>query len=79
MIWDDWNTNHIKKHDVKREEVEEVYYKPIKIVKTKFGRKMVFGKTKSGRMLTVVLSFEKQACPYVVSARDASIKERRQL
>lgn len=36
----------------------------------------MIGKTINGRLLTIVISKEKQADPYVVSARDASQKER---
>ena len=77
LFWDEWNIEHIKKHDVSVNEVEEVY-KSKKITKQSYlDRNIILGKTKKERLLTVVISTEKQKNPYVVSARDMSKKERR--
>lgn len=77
LIWDEWNKEHIKKHNVTVSEVEEVY-KSSKITrKANLNRKLILGETKNGRFLTIVVSTEKQIEPYVVSARDMSKKERR--
>lgn len=75
--WDDWNMEHIKKHDVSKAEVEQAFHSKIYIADSYFARKIILGKTKKGRLLTIVVSFEKQKEPYVVSARDMSKKERR--
>ena len=77
LEWDNWNIEHIKKHAVTKEEVEEVYRTSTKLVQSYKKRKLILGKTKVGRLLTVVISYEKQINPYVVSARDMSQKERR--
>lgn len=76
LIWDDWNREHIKKHKVTVQEVEEVWGSYDLVKMSYLGRSMVFGKTRRGRLLTVVLSYFKQSSPYVVSARDMSHKER---
>lgn len=77
LHWDDWNKKHIKKHQVEIIEVEEAYKSSKLKVKTKYERIIVFGKTKKGRLLTIVLSYKKQKNPYVVSSRDMSRKERK--
>jgi len=77
LVWDEWNKEHIKKHKVTVKEVEEVY-KSTKIAKqTYLNRKLILGNTRKNRLLTIVISTEKQINPYVVSARDMSKKERR--
>ena len=77
LVWDDWNRGHIKKHKVSIEEVEEVWKDYSLIVESYLERSMIFGRTKKGRLLTVVLSYLRQIRPYVVSARDMSYKERK--
>lgn len=76
LVWDKWNKEHIKKHSVLATEVEEVFASK-KITRLSYkNRKLMIGKTLNGRLLTIVISKEKQTDPYVVSARDASQKER---
>lgn len=58
-------------------EVEEVFVSKRITRQSYQNRKLLTGKTKNGRLLTIVISKEKQSDPYVVSARDASQKERR--
>ena len=77
LVWDVWNTEHIKKHNVTVEEVEEIYKSPKITKKTYLNRTLILGKTKKNRFLTIVVSTEKQIAPYVISARDMSKKERR--
>ena len=76
LLWDEGNREHIRKHSVTIVEVEEVYTHPLISFEAKKGRQGFIAKVKNGRMLIVFLSFEKQEGPYVVSARDASFKER---
>lgn len=76
LIWDEWNKEHIQKHNVTVKEIVEVY-KSTRITKQSYqNRILILGKTKKNRLLTIVLSTEKQKYPYVVSARDMSKKER---
>lgn len=77
LVWDKWNIEHIKKHNVNKDEVEGIFKSKICVVSSYLGRKLVLGKTKEGRLLTVIISFEKQENPYVVSARDMSKNERK--
>lgn len=79
LIWDDWNVEHIKKHKVAMDEVEEVCKTAKKALKAYKGRLLVLGKTKKKRLLTVVLAPEDKGKYYVVTARDMSRKERRTL
>jgi len=77
LVWDEWNKGHIKKHLVTVKEVEEAYKSKKAYKKSYLGRYIILGKTKRGRLLTIVISFAKQKDAYVVSARDMSRKERR--
>lgn len=77
LVWDEWNGEHIKKHKVTIKEVEEAYQSKIVETSSYLGRTVILGKTKKGRLLTIVVSSQKQQHPYVVSARDMSKKERR--
>lgn len=76
LVWDEWNREHIKKHVITVSEVEEAYELCDLVAKGKRGRTEIISKIRNGRMITVFLSFERQAGPYVVSARDSSKKER---
>lgn len=79
LIWDEWNVEHIKKHKVSVDEVEEVIGFRIKTFKSYKGRILVLGNTEKGRLLTVVLALEGRGKYYVVTARNMSKKERRYL
>lgn len=58
LIWDVWNRNHLNKHDVTINEVEEVCHGKFKVIKSYRKRIMLTGKTRNGRKLAVVLSQE---------------------
>ncbi len=77
MLWDDWNVDHIKKHQVKPEEVNQVLKSKTKTLKSYQKRLLILGKTKNKRLLTVVLAPEKDNKYYLVTARDMSKKERK--
>lgn len=77
LVWDEWNVEHIRRHKVSAEEVEEVCRRPTKTLKTYRERLIVLGKTKKGRLLTVVLAPKGKNKYYVVTTRDTSRKERR--
>lgn len=77
LVWDECNKEHIKKHNVKIEEVEEIYNSKFITKQSYQNRILILGKTRHERLLTIVISREKQENPYVVSARDMSVKERR--
>jgi uncharacterized DUF497 family protein len=76
LVWDTWNTEHIKKHGVTIREVEEAYRKSEISVDLGDYKKAIISKINNGRIIFIVISGKKQSDPYVVSARDAGIKER---
>ena len=77
LFWDNWNINHIKKHKVKPEEVEQAIESKTKTLESYQKRLLVLGQTKSKRLLTVVLAPEKNNKYYLITARDMNRKERR--
>lgn len=74
LIWDSWNIAHIARHNVTPEEVEEVCHTDPVAQKGKKGRLLVFGPTKNGRMLVVILDPEEEGVYYPVTAYKASKK-----
>ena len=78
LIWDNWSTEHIKKHDVMKEEVEKVAKNLIAHKVGKKGRYIAMGRSGS-RLLSLVLSRKGPGVYYVVTARDSSRKERREI
>ena len=77
LLWDDWNVEHIARHEVTPEEVEQVCrFKP-KIRRGRCGRYLVLGRTAEGRYLLVVLSPKDGGKMKPITARDMDDKERR--
>ena len=58
LIWGDWNKEHIAKHGVSSEEVEEVCHGDFKVVESYRKRLQIEGKTKNGKKLIIILSPE---------------------
>lgn len=77
LIWDGYNTTHIKKHDVNQSEIYQACRVQIKILLVKKDRILLIGKTVNDRLLSIVLDLIKNNDYYVVSARDCSRKERK--
>jgi uncharacterized DUF497 family protein len=77
LRWDAWNVEHIARHRVLPEEVEEVCHGPYVASETYGGRLRVIGPTSGGRMLTVILAPEGRGMFYPVTARPTSRQERR--
>lgn len=77
LIWDNWNVNHIARHQVTPEEVEEVCHGDHIVREAKKGKLLLIGPTPAGQMLAVVLGAEGDGIYYVVTARVADRKERR--
>ena len=77
LIWDAWNKQHIKKHNVTIAEVEEgiLNVKTHRIVKS--GRILLIAKINE-RILSIIIAQEENNTYYIVTARDAAKKERRQ-
>lgn len=78
LIWDEWNTIHIARHDVIPDEVEEICQTNSQTEVANKGRIRITGLTKKGRVISAFLDPEPEVCIYYpVSARDASKKERK--
>jgi uncharacterized protein len=78
LVWDDWNINHIARHDVRQDEVEEVCHGDFIVLVGKKGRIVMIGPSATGRMLAVILDLEPEEVDvyYPVTARPAARKER---
>lgn len=79
LIWDDWNQDRIAGHGVDRDEVEEVIDGGPFITRARDGLHRVIGQTYAGRFLTIYVAPRHERRYYVVTARDATTKERRAL
>jgi len=78
LIWDEFNTEHIKKHNVIKGEAEDVPKNMLAHKIGKKGRYIAIGRSGS-RLLSLVLNRKDTGVYYVVTARDASKKERREI
>lgn len=76
LIWNDWNINHIIKHNVIREEVDEVCQSDPIFLQGHSGRILAVGKTQKGRFITIALDPEGNNSYYPVTARPSSRAER---
>lgn len=77
LIWDDWNIDHIARHDVAPEEVELSFSDPDAIfLQAKQGRVMILGRANKRLITTVLNAQEIRGLYYVITARDMSKKER---
>ncbi len=55
LPWDDWNAEHLARHHVSPTEVDEVCCGEPWILRGREGRFVVFGQTRAGRRLLVIL------------------------
>ena len=77
ISWDEETIDHISKHSVSPEEVEEVLFNEIDsplIMRGKEGRYLAYGKTNGGRLLLVVWASRYRKTK-IITARDMSKKE----
>jgi uncharacterized DUF497 family protein len=76
LIWNKWNIEHIKQHGVTRAEVKKVGLNILIKVATHNNRIRITGKV-GKKLVSVILSPQAETSAYyVVTARDASKKER---
>ena len=76
--WDAGNVDHIARHRISRDEVEEIFESRYYMVRGRDGRYVAIGQTASGRYLYCVLERTGQAGRIrIVTARDAELWERR--
>ena len=76
LIWDKYNTAHIKKHGVTVEEVESIAQDIRVHRRAKKGRYLIIGRVGT-RILSAVLSRQDLGIYYPVTARDSDKRERR--
>lgn len=77
LQWDEFNVEHIAKHDVTAREVEETCSNKIYIDETYGGRYLLVGRTNQDRMVSIVLVNVGKNKYYALTARDSSRGERR--
>ena len=77
LLFDDWNEEHIARHHIEPEEVEEVCLARPYVSKTREGKLRVIGQTDDGRYLTIILASRGQGFYYPITERDATDSERR--
>ena len=78
LIFDENNLEHVKKHNVSREEIEKAGKNFLFHRKTHTGRYLAVGRV-GLRIITIVIRRESVGIYYPVTARDASKKERKDL
>jgi len=76
LFWDDKAVEHVGRHGVRPDEVEQSVENVLHTY-NRLGRTIVIGQTLGGRYLFVVLEYVDQGEWYTVTARDASVTERR--
>lgn len=77
LLFDEWNIEHIARHKVLPQEIEEVCQNEIHVSRTYSKRYQIIGVTKLGRVLTVIMARKNERRYYPVTARPASRKERK--
>ncbi len=78
LVWDAYNIEHIKKHSITVDEAEEAVKNFISHKKGKSGRYLAIGKS-SSRLISLIVKRESVGVYYLVTARDSSKKERREI
>jgi len=77
LNWNHWREEHILRHRVSPDEVEEVVFGKHYDVKTKQGRYRLIGQTDNGRYLVVIIEPADYGWFDPITARDAMQNERR--
>ena len=78
LIWDEWNTEHIKKHNVTIAEVEEGIQNINAHREGYAGRVALIGRA-GKRILALLVAPKENKTYYLVTVRDADKKERKLL
>ena len=76
IVWNKWNEEHIKKHSVSTDEVENVVHNLIAYKQGYNGRYILIGRS-NNRLISVIVSRKTAKTYYVVTARDSDKKERK--
>lgn len=75
--WDEWNIEHIEKHVVTPQEVEEACYNQPINRRTRDNFYLIYGQTDAGRYLFVVVRYKGEGIVYVITARPMTKGEQR--
>lgn len=76
LIWDEYNVDHVKKHNVTVQEVENTAKSSAVHKRAKKGRYLIIGRAGT-RILSVVINRRGVGIYYPVSVRDSNKSERR--
>ena len=76
LRWDDENTEHIARHGVSTDEVEQVCLSQPKVRRGRCGRYLVLGRTRAGRHLLVVVAYLGNGEVRPITAREVDRRER---
>ncbi len=76
LVWDTWNVEHIKKHNVSQREIIESIENTSYHRRAHSGRYLSVGRA-GKRIITVIIRRQKLTTYYLVTARDANRKERK--
>lgn len=79
LIWDDWIEEHIARHAVRISEATEAVRNAPALTGARDDTYRIIGQTDAGRYLFVILAPRDHEAYYVVTARDATRGERRNL
>ena len=77
FLWDDENVEHIGRHGVSPDEVEEVLSGNPLVLRGRDGRHLAYGPSLGGRYLFAVYVSRRGAGARVLTARDMTEKEKR--
>ncbi|MDP3962779.1 MAG: BrnT family toxin [bacterium] len=77
LIWDTWNIQHITRHDIAPEEVEEICHNlPLVLRGQQKGRLVLIGLTEGNRMIAVVLEVKEYGKYYPVTAYEPDVSDK---
>jgi uncharacterized DUF497 family protein len=77
LEWDDASREHIDRHGVTPQEVEEVCFSRPVLMRSRHGTRLAYGQTLAGRYLLVVLRLMDGGVARCITARTMTDKERR--
>ena len=75
--WNEYNIEHIARHHVTPQDVEEACYLSPLILKGRSSRYYILGQSESGRYLAIVIEYKGKGMVKVITARDMDYKERK--
>lgn len=77
LVWDEWNIDHISRHNVEPDEVEEVCEGKNLFKKWQNRTYRVIGQAENGRYITIFLAPRPGNSYYPITARNSTDKERK--